>query len=101
MASSRVNRAAVPQPMRHPIPKLILVDGFAGLGKSTAAQHLWLDLVRGGIDAVWFHEHERHHPVFQYGEVEELLQLKPGPFEDAVLAGWKAAATAAGPQVRI
>ncbi|MEP7308321.1 MAG: hypothetical protein ABJA98_22695 [Acidobacteriota bacterium] len=84
------------------MPTLILVDGFAGTGKSTAAQHLWLNLARAGHPAVWFHEHESHHPIFEYGEVEELLQLHPGPFEDRLLAGWEAVARqSGGPGVRI
>ena len=75
MASASVKQ---PGPARKgpPVPKLILVDGFAGTGKSTAAQQLWLNLVRGGHDAIWFHEHEAHHPIFEYGEVEELLNYR-------------------------
>jgi hypothetical protein len=84
------------------VSRLILIDGLAGSGKSTAAQHLWLHLARGGRDAAWFHEHEVAHPVFQYGEVEELLRQAPGPFEERVLAGWQAVAEKAdGPEVRI
>lgn len=73
--------------------KLILVDGFAGSGKSTTAQRLWLSLARTGHDAAWIHEHESHHPVFQYGDVEELLQLTERSFERQLLAGWQTTAT--------
>ncbi len=41
--------------------KLILVDGFAGSGKSMAAQRLGLSLVSGGRVAHWFHEHQSRH----------------------------------------
>lgn len=82
--------------------KLIVVDGFAGSGKSTSAQRLWLNLVRGRHAATWHHEHESNHPIFEYGEVDELLHLEPGPFEERVLAGWDAVAHAAdAPDVRI
>jgi len=84
------------------VSQLILVDGLAGSGKSTAAQHLWLHLARAGRDAEWFHEHEAAHPVFQYGEVEDLLREAPGPFEERVLAGWRSVAEQAdGVEVRI
>lgn len=87
--------------MAFPHAKLILVDGFAGSGKSTAAQQIWLNLLRSGRDAVWFHEHELGHPIFEYGEVEELLQLTPGPFEKRLLAAWERCAALEGPAVRI
>ena len=77
--------------------KLILVDGFAGSGKSTAAQRLWLNLVRGGRDATWVHEHEANHPVFEYGEVEELLQLTERSFEERLLTGWDTTARQVDP----
>ena len=82
-------------------PRLILVDGFAGSGKSTAAQQLWLHLVRSGRDAVWFHEHEAAHPIFEYGEVEELLRLDLDAFEERIAGAWQAVADFAGPAVRI
>jgi len=70
--------------------RLILVDGFAGIGKSTTAQQLWCDLATAGRRATWFHEHESEHPIFQYGEVEDLLGLTAPRFEARVLAGWEA-----------
>jgi hypothetical protein len=68
--------------------KLILIDGFTGIGKSTTAQRLWLHLTHAGRDAAWFHEHEIDHPIFQYGEVEELLSFTPQQFEAQILSGW-------------
>jgi hypothetical protein len=79
------------------VPTLILVDGFAGTGKSTAAQRLWLDFTRAGRNARWFHEHERAHPIVQYGEVEELLREPVARFERKLLAAWTRVADAAGP----
>lgn len=69
--------------------RLILVDGFAGAGKSTTAQQLWCDLVTAGRQAIWFHEHETGHPIFQYGEIEDLLDLTAGDFEARLLADWE------------
>ena len=83
-------------------PRLIIVDGFAGSGKSTTAQRLWLQLHACGRQAFWFHEHQSGHPIFRYDEVEELLDLTPGPFEDQILANWTAfARDAAAPAIRI
>ena len=72
------------------VPRLILVDGFAGSGKSTTAQRLCLQLRRAGQPAAWFHEHQAAHPIFCYDEVEELLELTPDAFEDQILANWTA-----------
>ena len=84
------------------VPRLILVDGFAGSGKSTTAQRLWLHLVGQGHQASWCHEHERGHPIFAYEEVEEILELAPRPFEDRILSNWTALARdGAGPSIRI
>ena len=84
------------------MPRLILVDGFAGTGKSTTAQRLWLDLARAGTRACWFHEHERAHPIFQYGEVDELLHLTPAHLERQLLTAWKTlAAQSGGPEIQI
>lgn len=83
-------------------PALIVVDGFAGTGKSTSAQALWLDLARGGREASWLHEHEAGHPIVEYGEPEDLLRLQPDAFESRLLAGWQACVRdAAGPATRV
>lgn len=71
------------------MPRLILIDGFAGTGKSTTAQRLWLDLTRRGISATWLHEHETGHPIVQYGDVEDLLLHTPDQFESRMLEGWQ------------
>src|SRR5258705_211197 len=94
MARSTVVAAALwaMMPVERPpasAPTLVLVDGFAGTGKSTTAQRVWLDLVAGGRDAVWYHEHQADHPIFQYGDVAELLQWTPRRFEEHILARWE------------
>lgn len=78
-----------------PFPRLILVDGFAGSGKSTTAQRLWLQLAAAGRRSAWFHEHQADHPIFRYGEVEELLAIQPDRFEEQILANWTALARSA------
>jgi hypothetical protein len=83
-------------------PRLILVDGFAGTGKSTAAQRLWLTLARDGREACWIHEHEAGHPVCEYGDVAELLRRTPAQFESRIVAAWHRIATdVTSPGVRI
>lgn len=69
-------------------PRLILVDGFAGTGKSTTAQRLWLHLTHSGHDAAWWHEHQAGHPIFSYAEVEELLDVRPEAFEERLRTAW-------------
>ena len=83
-------------------PRLILVDGFVGSGKSTTAQQIWLDLIAEGRRAVWFHEHEAGHPIFQYGEITDLLRWTPARLEDHLAAAWTALARRpAGRAIRI
>lgn len=83
------------------MPTLILVDGFAGTGKSTTAQRLWLDCVRAGRRARWFHEHERAHPIVQYGEVAELLRQTPARFERGLVDAWQRLAASTTAEVLI
>lgn len=87
--------------MARDIAPLIVVDGFAGTGKSTTAQQLWLALSRGGREATWFHEHEIAHPIFEYGQLDELLRWTPERLEQQVLAGWERCAADDDPGVRI
>jgi hypothetical protein len=68
--------------------RLILVDGFAGTGKSSTAQQIWLDLAAEGRRAVWFHEHQVDHPIFQYGEIAELLRWTPARLEQHLITAW-------------
>jgi hypothetical protein len=80
------------------IPRLILVDGFAGSGKSTTAQRLWLHFIQHGCDASWFHEHQLDHPIFYYDEVDELLRLEVRTFEEQIMANWESFANDAEAQ---
>lgn len=48
---------------RPAVPRLILVEGLPGCGKSTTAQFLAMRLVRAGVPARWHYEEERPHPV--------------------------------------
>ena len=79
-------------PSKTPEPRLILVDGFAGSGKSTTAQRLWIHLENNGYDAVWFHEHEPTHPIFHFSEVDELPRLRCESFLEQIIANWEALA---------
>lgn len=44
--------------------KLVLIDGIPGTGKSSTAQYIHLNLLRGGISSRWHHEEESGHPLF-------------------------------------
>lgn len=77
-------------------PRLILVDGLAGTGKSTTAQRLWLQLKSCGHDAVWFHEHDSRHPIFHFSSLEELPGLVTASLWNDIVANWKALARDSG-----
>jgi hypothetical protein len=72
-----------------PEMRLILVDGFAGSGKSTTAQRLWIHLRNNGYEAVWFHEHEPTHPIFHFSEVDELPRLRCESFLEQIVTNWE------------
>lgn len=76
--------------------RLILVDGLAGVGKSTTAQRLWIHLRAHGHDAVWFHEHDSRHPIFYFSDVDELPRLVSDALWDQIVARWKALARNGG-----
>ena len=51
---------------------------------------------------MWFHEHERHHPILEYVEIAELLRFTPDAFEARIVEAWRAfAEPARGGTVRI
>jgi hypothetical protein len=62
-------------------PRLILVEGFPGNGKSATAQWLARQLGRAGRTARWVYEEEKPHPVLSEGWTE------PGSWQ-ARLADW-------------
>lgn len=72
--------------------RIVLVDGFAGTGKSTAAQRLCLQMRRTGQAATWVHEHDPAHPVFRYGELDELLQVRAAACARSLVEKWSALA---------
>lgn len=47
-----------------PNPRLIILDGIPGTGKSTMAQYLYFQFKFNGYRARWFHEEELWHPLF-------------------------------------
>jgi hypothetical protein len=64
--------------------KLILIEGMTGVGKSTAAQALWLHLDSLGCPARWIYEHDVAHPIWPAGEQKRLAQA--GTLDPAFLA---------------
>jgi hypothetical protein len=55
-------------------PRLILVEGLPGSGKSTTAQ--WLSHLLGatGLDASWHHEQDADHPVCNYDTLQVVTR---------------------------
>lgn len=51
------------------IPKLILIEGVPGSGKSSVAQLVTLGLQRAGLSARWHHENDRNHPISPLGSI--------------------------------
>jgi len=61
-------------------PRLILLDGLPGSGKTTTTQQLWLHLESLGHRARWWFEHELGHPVLDYGTAEAARKAGPAEF---------------------
>ena len=73
------------------LPKLVLVEGLPGSGKSTTSHLLCLHCERHGRPARWYYEHETPHPIFEYAEIQDVLDqgcLRDGLF-DTALASWR------------
>ena len=47
--------------------KLILIEGLSGVGKSTLAQFVSVQINRNEINAIWYQELERNHPIIPDG----------------------------------
>lgn len=50
-----------------PLPRLVLVDGLPGTGKTTTAERVFEGLRGRGIDCAWAREEAKPHPVFGPG----------------------------------
>jgi hypothetical protein len=84
------------------LPKLVLIDGLPGSGKSTTAHALCLHLTRLGHAARWYWELEAPHPVLEFQEPIENDRLRDG-FLESALTRWRsfAATVAAGDSTAI
>lgn len=74
-------------------PRLVLVEGFPGTGKSTTAQWIARSLARAGHAARWVYEEERPHPVaggYSGSDTRSIVD-----FAAAHWARWEALARAA------
>jgi hypothetical protein len=77
------------------IPRLILVEGLPGSGKTTTTQQLWLHLESLGQHARWWFEHELGHPILDYGTAETARKAGTDEFRRALAraqANWDALA---------
>lgn len=84
---------------RRPIrtPRLILLEGMPGSGKSTAAQVLTRALRADAVAARWWYEEQRAHPVFGFEDPADATavvdELRRGQFEPVIvraLTRWSA-----------
>lgn len=75
-------------------PKLVLVEGLPGSGKSTTSHLLSLHLERHGRAVRWYWENETPHPVVTSEAMRQALAGRelPDGFLDGVLANWRALA---------
>ena len=78
-------------------PRLILLEGMPGVGKSTAAQVLTRALQAEAIPARWWYEEQRAHPIFGFEAPTDVRvvvdELRRGRFEPVIvraLARWSA-----------
>jgi hypothetical protein len=70
---------------------LILMEGLTGVGKSTAAQALWLHFDSLGYASRWVYEHDVAHPIWPAGEQLRLAEagvVEPALLED-ILLRWR------------
>ena len=67
---------------------MVLFEGIPGVGKSTAAQRVTLEMRAVGVDARWVYEEERQHPVYLFdNEVSRgavIEDLRRGRFESLI-----------------
>lgn len=70
-------------------PRLILLEGMPGSGKSTAAQVLTRALRAEAVAARWWYEEQRAHPVFGFEDPSDARvvvdELRRGQFERAIM----------------
>lgn len=83
--------------------KLVLVEGIPGAGKSSTCQLLRRSLAAAGRPAVWWHEEQRGHPVYMFGDGPSiqatLAELGAGrhvEVAERALAWWAAFVEEAG-----
>jgi len=79
--------------------RLILVDGIIGSGKSTTAQWLYRLLSEHGVPAVWHHEQDVGHPLYEHHQLEAAARLSGEAclaFHRAALGRWQTVADRAG-----
>lgn len=86
--------------MHAPSPRLLLIDGLPGTGKSTVAHLLCLHLRQHGRDARWFWELESPHPIFDFQDAIVDGALRPGFTEEALLR-WQRLADEIAAQDRV
>jgi hypothetical protein len=55
-------------------PRLVLVEGLPGAGKSTTAHLLSLHMARQGRPARWYYEHQEPHPIFHYPDILAAIE---------------------------
>jgi thymidylate kinase len=85
-------------------PRLILVEGLPGAGKSTLAHRIARHLARLGRPVRWWYEEERGHPLHAFDDreslgrvVDDLFSGHHARFVAAVLDRWRGlASTLAG-----
>ncbi|HEX5094721.1 MAG TPA: hypothetical protein VFX21_01845 [Acidimicrobiia bacterium] len=73
--------------MRDGLPRLVLVDGLPGSGKTTTAERMCRRLRSRGIDAAWAAETAPDHPVFPRGFAKSRREPE---FPQQCLDAWAA-----------
>lgn len=81
-----------------PYPKLVLVEGLPGSGKSTTSHLLALHLERHGRPVRWYWENEMPHPVVTSEAMQRALTGSDPPeeFLDGVRVNWRGLAATLG-----
>ena len=70
--------------------KTVFIEGMSGSGKSSLAQHIWIQLKAQNVNAEWFHEEETNHPLYREAYDALLENNNLEGYQDRIIGNWNA-----------